>query len=66
MLRKKQRERWRWKQDDPRHLDEGGPVSDRFEPTPYDMGITDDPDATWEDAQDLPVPFTLTPEAEVQ
>ena len=28
----------------------------RFEPTPYDLGITDDPEATWADVQAEPEP----------
>jgi hypothetical protein len=36
----------------------------QYEPTPYDLGITDDPDACWPELADRPIPFTLTPAAE--
>jgi len=37
----------------------------RFEPSPYDLGITDNPEATWQDGRE-PVPYSLTPQAEAE
>lgn len=55
----------KWRCHD-RHVDQGGPVTEslisdgRFEPTAYDLGITDEPEIP----EDAPVPFRLTPAAE--